>query len=123
MQVMGPVGMLKDRAVEDSLLIEEDFARLLKRKPASLADAVQRRRLFFIERAGRRYYPAFFVDASLRRRKLYDVSAVLGALSGGSKLQFFCTPKGSLNAITPLDALRRGMVAEVKRAALGFAER
>jgi hypothetical protein len=110
-------------AVAFNLVDEAEFARLLRRRPSSLAEAVRTKRIFFVEDHGQRGYPSFFVDASYRRRDLYKVSRMLGALTGGSKLQFFAQPKASLGGITPLTALQRGMRTEVLRSAEGFAER
>jgi hypothetical protein len=51
------------------------------------------------------------------------VSKALSDLPGGSKLQFFMTPKGSLSGQTPLDAIANGHLAAVRNAARGFVER
>lgn len=100
-----------------------ELARLLRRRPESLEDAVNCHRLFFVVRNGEQLYPAFFVDPNIKRRQVYQVCKQLGGLPGGSKLQFFSTPKGSLGGVTPLAALRGGMFSDVMRCAEGFAER
>ena len=63
-----------------------------------------------------KYFPAF-----LDRRKLEEVTRLLGELPGWRKWQFFTMPKASLNGLTPLEALKRGMVEEVMEAAEAFA--
>ena len=111
-------------APEPADLIDElEFARLIKRPPEALMECVRDQRLFYVEQRGQRRFPAFFLDSAYRRRYLYQVSRRLDGLPGGSKLQFFVSPKGSLGGITPLEALRQGSLASVLRAAEGFAER
>jgi hypothetical protein len=55
------------------------------------------------------------VPLSVRRR--------LADLSTGSRLQFYLTPKGSLNGETPMEALAAGRLDRVLITAEGFAER
>lgn len=110
-------------ATVEQLVDEVEFARLLRHRPEALIEAVQCARIFCVDVAGERRYPTFFADDSYRRRDLHQVSRRLGGLPGGSKLQFFIRPKASLGGITPLEALRRGALANVLRAADGFAER
>lgn len=112
-----------DRASTINLISEVDFARLLRRRPSSLNDAIRSCSIFFIEQDGQRRYPSFFVDSAFRRRDLYLICRRLGALPGGSKLQFFTQAKASLGGITPLEALHRGMMSQVLRSAEGFAVR
>ena len=85
--------------------------------------ALRAKRFFAVELGGDEYIPEFFLDERYDRRQLQSVCKVLGDLPGGSKLQFFTTPKGSLNGQTPLDALMDRKVAAVRRTAQGFAER
>lgn len=55
--------------------------------------------------------------------KQFDVvNEVLGDLPVGAKVQFFFTPKGSLSAKTPLEALVCGQVTAVKNTAAAFAD-
>lgn len=71
------------------------------------------------------------VSVRLATIKLHDIEAkvpvavreLLGDLPIGSRLQFYQQPKGSLAGLTPIQALRAGKVAAVKRAAEGFRER
>lgn len=85
--------------------------------------ALRAKRLFAVNLGGDGYVPEFFLDERYDRRQLQSVCKVLGDLPGGSKLQFFTTPKGSLNGQTPLDALMDRKVAAARRTAQGFAER
>lgn len=89
----------------------------------ALSKALQARRVFFLESAGERYYPAFYADGRVERRHLEAVSKLLGDLPGGAKWLFFTMPKGSLSGRTPLQALARGGLAAVKVAAEGYADR
>jgi len=73
--------------------------------------------------AGKRLFPAFYADQRYDRRLLWAVTKRLGDIPGGSKLQFFQTPKGSLGGLTPLEALHLGKIREVNVAAEGFAGR
>ena len=73
-----------------------ELSRRMRRSPNQLAESTNRNRLFFVERAGARLFPDFFADCRYKRRHLYEVCERLGALPGGSKLQYFSTPKGSL---------------------------
>jgi hypothetical protein len=89
----------------------------------ALNKALRANRIFAVEVNGENYYPAFYADARLDRRKVEKVARTLGDLGGWSKWQFFSSPKGSLGGLAPLDALRKGKLSEVLRAASGFAER
>lgn len=86
----------------------------------ALSKARKARRVFSVEIKGEPYYPAFFADPQYERRQIEAVSKALGDLPGTSKLQFMLTPKGSLDSLTPLEALSKGKVADVKIAAEGF---
>lgn len=107
------------------LLDPEAFARMRQCSAKSLTKAVAEGRIFCVERDGLTLYPAFFVNRPSRREALWLelVSKRLGNLSGGSKLQFFATSKGSLGGLDPLQALAAGRLAAVKVAADGFVER
>ena len=67
--------------------------------------------------------PDFFLDRRYDRRQMATVCKIMGDLLGGSKLQFFTTPKGSIGGQTPLEALADRKFAAVRRTAQGFAER
>lgn len=107
----------------DALVDVVEFARRRGTSPDVVGKLVAQRRLFSLDRDGRTLYPAFFADPTADIKRLETVCRRLGTLSGGSKWQFFVTPKGSLAGRTPLDALRDGDVATVIAAADGFRER
>ena len=89
----------------------------------SLETLCAARRIFAVVIDGVPRYPSFYVDARLHQRQVEAITKLLGGVSSGGKLQFFVTPKGSLGAITPLDALMLGRFNDVRAAAIGFAER
>ena len=110
------------------------FARLRSTRDEALrgraeqGDGVRERRFslngfFVVEMHGQLCFPNFFLDKRNDRRQLESVCKVLGDLPGGSKLQFFTNPKGSLGGRTPLDAIADGKVAFVRRVAKAFVER
>lgn len=105
------------------LLPPSNLRDLLGITRQALNKALHANRIFALEVSGENFYPAFYGDARLDRRKVERVTKALGDLSGWSKWQFFTTPKGSLGGLTPLEALRKGRVSETLRAADGFAER
>jgi hypothetical protein len=88
----------------------------------ALSKALASHRIFFIEFESVRYFPAFYADPGQERRQLEAITKIMGNLPGSSKLQFFLNPRGSLSRLTPLQALQRGMLTQVKNAAAGFAE-
>ena len=107
----------------DALIETVEFARRRGISPRMVGELVAQRRLFSLERDGRPLYPAFFADPTANIRRLERVCRRLGTLPGGSKWQFFVTPKGALAGRTPLAALRDGDVSAVNVAADGFKER
>jgi len=90
---------------------------------AGLDRALRSNRIFTVELAGASYVPAFYLEGRYGRRDLGVVSRILGNLPGGSKLQFFTTPKGSLSGRTPLEALADRNLSAVRCTAQGFVER
>lgn len=110
-------------AARGELLPPAAFVERMDWTRQALSKALAARRVFFVESQGERLYPAFYADPHLERRHLEAVTRRLGDLPGGSKWMFFTTPKGSLSRLTPLQALRRGHLAQVLDAAAGFAER
>lgn len=106
-----------------SLINSSEFLNQLSMTRQALCKARKSGRIFSVEIKGETYYPAFFTDPKYDRRQLEAVSKILGDLPGTSKLQFMLTPKGSLNSLTPLEALAKGRVAAVKISAEGFVER
>lgn len=86
----------------------------------ALEAALLAKRIFAVELQGQTCLPNFYLDERYDRHRLESVCKVLGDLPGGSKLQFFTNPRGSLGGRTPLDALADGKVALVRRAAQAF---
>lgn len=102
------------------LIGEAEFLERRQWSKRSLQTATDRRRVFFVDRDGVRTYPSFLADTQSNLRQVGNVCARLGDLPGGSKLQFFATPKGSLSGRTPLQAIADGDFTAVMRSAEGF---
>ncbi|MES2185027.1 MAG: hypothetical protein V4505_10820 [Pseudomonadota bacterium] len=98
------------------------FQELMGWTRQSLSKALLAHRVFYVYRKSDRYFPAFFGDLSFDRKKLEQVTKVLGDLPGSLKLQFFVTRKGSLAGDTPLQALATGGFEKVLDVAATFAE-
>ena len=62
-------------------------------------------------------------NSRLLARRVLKVRALLASLPGGSQDQFLLFPKASLAGLTPVQALRRDLVANVMIAARGYLER
>lgn len=108
----------------DTSLVPIDQFRVEAGLSARALDAILlTEQMFAVELNGQTFVPSFYLDKRYGRRRLASVSRELGGLSGGSKLQFFTTPKGSLGGRTPLEALAGGDAVLVRRAAQGFVER
>lgn len=107
----------------DALLSEEVFASQFGCTPDSLGAACDAHRIFYLTIDQVRLYPAFYVDPRFDRSELETITRSMGDLAGGSKWQFFTTPKGSLGAVTPLAALLAGRFRKVQASALAFFER
>jgi len=119
----GKIQKMFDRFAPTALIAADKFADEAGLSRADLDKALRANRIFAIELSGKSYVPAFFLDTRYERRHLHSICRVLGNLTGGSKLQFFTTPKGSLSGRTPLDALADRSVAAVRCTAHGFVER
>lgn len=78
-------------------------------------------RMFAFDLKGCWRVPTFFGDPRYERRWLKQVTGALGELPAASKYQFFTQPRGSLDGLTPLEALGRGRLSEVLAAARAFA--
>jgi hypothetical protein len=114
-----------DRATDDrrrELLGSAAFAARLGLTRQALSKALAARRVFFVEHQRARYFPAFYADKRYDRRHLEAITKLLGDLPGGAKLQFFLNARASLSKRTPLQALERGQLAEVKAAAEAFVQ-
>lgn len=111
------------RIAHGELISSGELQRALDVKRQAISNAVKTKRLFaIVGPSGDNYYPAYFADETLERRKLEQVAKALGSLPAPSKHHFF-TSKSSVLGETPLQALRKGREAEVLAAAAGFAER
>jgi hypothetical protein len=114
------------------LLDATEFCKRAGLSLDQLQAAVTDGRLFYVEKDGLQGYPAFFLDTAVDRQLLEAVSRLLGPATGGTKWQFFVTPRGSLaspgktvdgvltengNPRTPLQAMRDGNVELVTRVA------
>lgn len=110
-------------AREGALLEPAAFAARLGWTRQALSKALAARRVYFVEVDGVRYYPTFFADSRYERRHVEALSKALGELPGATKLHFMTTPKASLSALSPLQALAQGQFAAAKVAAEGFAQR
>jgi len=108
----------------ESLVLESgEFAERLGWESLALSKALAANRVFYLDSNNTRYYPAFYTDKRYERRQLEAVTKLLGALPGEAKWTFFTQPKASLSKLTPLQALERGKLTEVKAAAKGYVER
>jgi hypothetical protein len=105
------------------LLPAQEIWEGLQMTRQALAKAVATGRIFTVDVGAAQYYPAFYLSGEIDRKTLGKVTQQLGTLPGWSKWQFFTQPKASLGDMTPLQALARGQVAQVGRAAAAFAER
>lgn len=114
----------RQRDIEEGRLLGSDeMSQRLHVSKHALGRAVRDKRMFSLDGpAGTKVYPAFFADPRFIRAQPERVSRELGHLPGASKLQFFTTPKGSLNEKTPLEALANGDLGTVLKAAAGFRE-
>lgn len=106
-----------------ALVDAAEFARRRGISPEQADELIAQHRLFSLERDGKTLYPAFFAEPTTDILRLEEVCRRLGTLPGGSKWQFFTSPKGSLAGRTPIQALSDGHVAAVNAAADGFRER
>lgn len=111
-------------AASGQLIGGQELAERLEISPQAISKALKAGRLFALEGAGGRLlYPAFYADGKVSRRTLETVTRALGDIPPSSKWQFFTTPKGSLDGVTPLEALQQGARQAVMVTAAGFVER
>ncbi|WP_426207939.1 hypothetical protein [Massilia sp. TWP1-3-3] len=115
----------KKRDFDEGLLLTSTaLAERLQMTTQALGKAVQSKRMFTLDgRSGRNVYPAFFADPRCNREHIERVCQALGDWPGPSKWEFFTSPRVSLNSLTPIDALARGELDQVLRAATSFKER
>jgi len=115
---------LQRRIDRKELLRPKEFQDALGISRQAINDAVKTRRIFAIlGPAGDDYYPAFFADQGLNRREVEKVAKVLEGVPALSKYHFFTSESTYLGSVTPLDALKKGRLAEVLIAATAFEER
>lgn len=118
----GSAAALQRRIAHKELLPSSEFQAALNITRQSLSEAVRVGRMFaLVGPSGENFYPAFFADASLDRRSVEKAAKALGTLPAASKYFFFTSKSMLLNAQTPLDALKKGQVADVVQAAASFA--
>ena len=117
--------LLRQKQVASGVLISaEDLAARRGLSLQAVRKWAEIGKIFSLEtNAGHQYYPAFYADSGLHLADLERVSEILAALPGSSRWQFFTTPKISLDARTPLQALKDGDVQAVMVSAQGFVER
>jgi hypothetical protein len=113
-----------DSRIDNKALINSGaLQRALNVQRQAISGAMKAGRLFaFVGPSGENFYPAFYADPALDRRAIERVSKTLGTLPAASKYYFF-TENSTLLGETPLEALRKGRLAEVLIAATGFVER
>jgi hypothetical protein len=108
---------LKRRIEQGELIGSSVLQRELGVQRQAISAAVKAGRLFaFVGPSGENVYPAFYLDPSLDRRAIEQVSKALGSLPAASKYYFFTEQFTSLQD-TPLNALRQGRLVEVLAAA------
>jgi hypothetical protein len=105
------------------LLSSAGFRARIGFTPQALSAAVKAKRIFSLQGpSGTAVYPAFFTDKMLDRPVLERVAKALGDLPGASKYFFFTSPRISLGGKSPLQALAKGKIEEVLKAAQAFVE-
>jgi hypothetical protein len=89
----------------------------------SLAESVRAGRLFTVTAGGKLYLPSFLAEPGVSRQDLEAVIPLMASRDPWSKFVFFTSRKISLGGSTPLQALRRGDLPAVLRAARNFSDR
>jgi hypothetical protein len=87
----------------------------------ALNKAVRERRILSVEVDATPYYPAFYAARDLDRKVLEKVTRKLADLPGWTKLDFFTSANGALGGLSPLDALRQGLVSPAVELAEAYA--
>lgn len=104
------------------LITARELAELRQVGQSTISEALKRRRIFRVSVGGRDFYPRFFADHEANRKDIEAISKELGSLPGSVKLGFFNKRLVSLGGLTPLEALAKGKLDEVKRAAMAKRE-
>ena len=122
---LGDPAKVRSKLVQrKEILPADEFAEAMEVSREVLNKEVAAHRLFEMELGDETYYPAFYLQRDIDRKKLARVCRALGDISGWSKWDFFTRPKGSLGDKTPLQALKdKDSLEAVITSALGFAER
>ncbi|AIP30679.1 hypothetical protein DR64_2413 [Paraburkholderia xenovorans LB400] len=105
------------------LLHKSHFCAAIGFTPQKVDKEVAAQRIFSVDIEDEPYFPAFFLVEQMRRKDLAKVVRTLGDLTGWSKWNFFTTPNGALDDLTPLQALFYGDRKQVLRIAAEFAKR
>ncbi|WP_431273469.1 hypothetical protein ACQ858_14890 [Variovorax ureilyticus] len=113
----------KRQLVADGHLVASNAMSSFLGGPIELLEAISRGRVFYVEVDGTRFYPTFFLDKKLNPARVERVMRKLVGLDVWGRYQFFTTPQTSLDGMTPIDALKHGLTAQVEEAAEGLAER
>ncbi len=113
----------EEQLASKELLTSAEFRERIGFTPQALSAAVKAKRMFSLQGAsGTAVYPAFFADRMLDRPVLERIAKALGDLPGASKYFFFTSPRISLGGKSPLQALAKGKIEEVLKAAQAFVE-
>ncbi len=114
---------IAELAAAGQLVGLDRMAELLGVTPQAIADAETSCRIFSLDAGdGNRLYPPFYASPHLKRELIEEVTMQLGHLAGSSKWQFFTSPRLSLGARTPIEALKAGDARLVFAAAEAFRE-
>jgi hypothetical protein len=109
---------------EGRLITARELAERLQISTQAIGRAVQSKRMFTLDGpSGRKMYPAFFADRRFNREHIERVCQALGEWPGPAKWEFFTSPRASLDRQTPIEALARGDLDQVLRAATAFQDR
>jgi hypothetical protein len=109
------------RIANRELLSAAELREALGIAQAEIDDAVEDNRLFSIYAPDRQpYYPSFYANTDLDKVAFGLVAQVLRDVPATSQYHFFVSKRTNLGE-TPLEALKRGRVDEVLKAAAGFA--
>lgn len=106
--------LLLERIARKELITEDEFRKKLGVNRKWAAEALNANRLFSMQTpSGETVYPAFYGDPTYERQALEQVCKKLGNLSGSAKYDFFTRKSLCLDILTPLEALRKGMLTKV----------